>query len=482
MSRITFRISRLPHLVRFILILLPCLALSQIRMIPHLTKDGGTFSTQIIIRNLSTEQGVVELTPYAQNGIQFASVTEILAANEVVYTSSLSLFGTSAISHFTISGEESVKVTVNYEEVYGTGSPVHIHETGIQSDAWMIYPGNWDAIWDGLAITNPNSMSTAVSINQRDSDGVVNRTIMLDNVRGFSKALYILSADFNPVENSVFEIISDLPISITALQGDYSQKYLWENTPVPIAAPVVGTTTKEFRLADTQVYVKMIWIPANQFEMGRPGTQDAGEDESPRHQVEFSSGYWLGKFEVTQTEWETIMGPWSFCAIDPDRPANMLNWYDTQEFVDRLNELDPDRPWRLPSEAEWENASRSGVSDTRFWWGDDPSYQNLPGYAWFIENSFTRTHDVGTTDAGEPNPFGFWDMHGNVSEWCEDWYHFGYEDAPTDGSAWNQPGDDKVIRGGSAWHSAAECLPNKRAFYSPTGSDCSIGLRLARDY
>jgi formylglycine-generating enzyme required for sulfatase activity len=452
------------------------------RCISHLTKDGGLFQTRIIIRNLGDGQGVLRMQPYGQDGTAFLPATRILEGKEVIYTSPLSLFGSSSISHFTISGDDFVKVTVNYTSIFDHGSPVHIHETSIQSKAWLIYPANWESVWDGLAVVNFNDQETQLKINQRDSAGVVIRTISLGNLTANSKKLYLPGTEFSGVQDSVFEVISTLPVAITALQGDYTQKFLWVNTPIPFSNPVNSTVEKSFRLANSQVYVTMIWIPAGQFTMGNPASQDAGEDESPSHTVKFNSGYWIGKFEVNQSQWETIMGPWSFCELDPDHPADNLSWDDARQFIEHLNELEPSHPWRLPSESEWEYACRAGNQETRFWWGDDPQYETLPDHAWIDENSFKHAHDAGTTTAGVSNPFGLWDMHGNVREWCEDDYHPNYQNAPSDGSAWEGESGNKIIRGGSAWSQPVWCLPTRRDAIPHLDTGCSTGFRLARDY
>ena len=150
-----------------------------------------------------------------------------------------------------------------------------------------------------------------------------------------------------------------------------------------------------------------------------------------------------------------------------NRPVEMISWNDIRKsgflgfrtgFLDKLNAVSPSYHFRLPSEAEWEYAYRAGTT-TRFYWGDDPYYNDINEYAWYDENSGGETHDVGLK---LPNAWGLHDMAGTVLEWCEDYWHWDYNGAPNDGSAWvvNLHGKSRIIRGGSwimhpSWSRAA---------------------------
>ncbi|MCP4581276.1 MAG: SUMF1/EgtB/PvdO family nonheme iron enzyme [candidate division Zixibacteria bacterium] len=253
-----------------------------------------------------------------------------------------------------------------------------------------------------------------------------------------------------------------------------------------VTGPVWSFTTtgeKEFELGNSGVIVAMVWVEPGIFWMGAPGTPGAGDDEAPSHEVTLANGFWIGKYEVTQTQWQAVMGEWGFYwPGHPNRPAENVSWNDCQAFIEMANESEIDAHWRMPTEAEWEYCSRAGYYDTRFWWGDDLYYQAAGNYAWINTNSGSRTHDVGTTEGEIPNPWGIWDMGGNVWEWCEDWYHWGYDDAPSDGSAWvDPPGTQRILRGGSWYHGGRQCLPNLRSLYYPSGRFSSIGFRLARN-
>ena len=158
--------------------------------------------------------------------------------------------------------------------------------------------------------------------------------------------------------------------------------------------------------------MEFVWMPAGEFLMGST-RKPAGDDEQPLTRVQISRGFHLGKHEVTQAEWEAVMGsnP-SFFDECGDCPVEWVSWDDVQEFIGRLNALEGEVRYRLPTEAEWEYAARAGTSGDRY--GGD-----LDAIAWYTENSESRTHPVGQK---VPNAFGLHDMLGNVYEWVQDWY------------------------------------------------------------
>lgn len=236
----------------------------------------------------------------------------------------------------------------------------------------------------------------------------------------------------------------------------------------------------EFPLTD-DVNITMVWIPSGEFMMGaQDDEQDANDNERPRHRVTFDYGFWMGKYEVTQAQWEAVMGDWEFIFDgNPNRPAENVSHDDmNNDFIPALNENEDNSPWRLPSESEWEYACRSGHDETRYPWGNDPDYEQIGEYAWYEENSDSRTHDVGTKN---PNDWNLYDMHGNVYEKCADVYHDNYNGAPQDGSPWGVGNGTKVMRGGS-WPSPDRfCRSAYRAWQTPDDRGNSYGFRLVRD-
>jgi formylglycine-generating enzyme required for sulfatase activity len=163
-------------------------------------------------------------------------------------------------------------------------------------------------------------------------------------------------------------------------------------------------------------------------------------DDRPVHEVEIREGFYLGRYEITQAEWHKVMATDPSFSKGERLPVENVSWNDAQNFIRKLNDRADGFSYRLPTEAEWEYACRAGTT------GDYAG--PLEAMGWHKENSNNRTHPVGMK---QPNAFGLFDMHGNVEEWCEDWYHKDYDGAPRDGSAWLSGGKQeyRVYRGGS---------------------------------
>jgi formylglycine-generating enzyme required for sulfatase activity len=183
--------------------------------------------------------------------------------------------------------------------------------------------------------------------------------------------------------------------------------------------------------------MELVYVPAGTFMMG---SNNGEADEQPLHKVTIKEGFYMGRYEVTQAEWQKVMGT-NPSGFKGDRlPVNLISWDDAQSFISKLSQRQDGFKYRLPTEAEWEYACRAGT--TGAYAGD------LDKMAWYANNSGKQTHPVGTK---QPNAFGLYDMHGNAWEWCQDAYHKNYEGAPADGSPWLSGGvqGHRVLRGGS---------------------------------
>ncbi len=228
-----------------------------------------------------------------------------------------------------------------------------------------------------------------------------------------------------------------------------------------------------------RVVQRMRWIPAGSFWMGSPETEAGRFDDEVLHRVELSRGYWLADTPVTQALWEAVMGgnPSGFKALD--KPVENVGWDDCQTFVARLNARVQGLDARLPTEAEWEYACRAGTT-TATWVGNldirDNEAVQLDAIAWYRANAEGSTHAVAQKAA---NPWGLYDMLGNVFEWCAD--RFG----AYDGRVHTDPqgvtdGSFRVLRGG-AWVSFARFVrAGFRNSNDPALRLDGIGLRLAR--
>ncbi len=219
------------------------------------------------------------------------------------------------------------------------------------------------------------------------------------------------------------------------------------------------------------VKMELAPIPAGTFRMG----SDAGSDEEkPVHEVKITKPFYMGKCEVTQEQWEAVMGANPSKLKGAKNPVDSVSWNDCQAFLKKLNARVQRGKFALPTEAEWEYACRAG-SKTEFGFGDDAT--QLGDYAWFAGNSEKKTHPVGEK---KPNAWGLFDVHGNVFEWCEDVWHDGYQGAPADGSAWTEGGeqDVRILRGGAWPFSAKSCLSAARTGYSPGSRWSNAGVRV----
>jgi len=191
------------------------------------------------------------------------------------------------------------------------------------------------------------------------------------------------------------------------------------------------------RTFTNSIGMEFVWIDPVTFRMG---SDDKDADEKPAHMVTLSKGFYLQTTEVTQRQWEAVMGTNPSHFKGPDRPVESVSWEDAQEFLKKLNVKEKDSRYRLPSEAEWECACRAG--------GQEPDEAaNLDEVAWWGKNSNGATHPVGQK---KPNAWGLFDMRGNVWEWVEDWYDSGaYANSRRLDPAGPGSGGSRVVRGGS---------------------------------
>lgn len=265
--------------------------------------------------------------------------------------------------------------------------------------------------------------------------------------------------------------------------------------------PTLSEPEQTTPLADTEpsAYVEnlnrnvgldMVYVPGGTFWMGSP-EKEVGriDNESPQHRVRVPAFY-MGKYPVTQAQWYAVsllesvqreLKPQPSRFMGDRHPVEQVSWNDAVEFCERVSRL-AGKQYRLPSEAEWEYACRAGTN-TPFYFGATitPDLANYDGSTSYGDGP-TGLYRAQTAEVGKflPNAFGLYDVHGNVWEWCQDVWHESYDEAPKNGSAWREGGDQdrRILRGGSWAVSPASCRSAGRGRGAPTIIDGSVGFRV----
>jgi formylglycine-generating enzyme required for sulfatase activity/uncharacterized caspase-like protein len=239
------------------------------------------------------------------------------------------------------------------------------------------------------------------------------------------------------------------------------------------------------------ITLEMVQIPGGTFTMGSSETEEGRyKSESPQHQVTVPS-FFMGKFQVTQAQYQAVMGNNPANFKGEKRPVEQVSWDDAVEFCRKLSQKTVGRTYRLPSEAEWEYACRAGTT-TPFYFGETitTDLANYRGTDWEYKGTIypgnygqapKGKYREETTPVGSfpPNTFGLYDMHGNVWEWCQDSWHDNYNGAPSDGRAWiDNDNDYWLLRGGSWYGNPWYCCCADRLFSTRAGSFYLVGFRV----
>ena len=219
------------------------------------------------------------------------------------------------------------------------------------------------------------------------------------------------------------------------------------------------------------INIDMVRVEAGTFTMGATAEmEDPNDNEKPTHRVTLTNDYYIGKYEVTQALWQTVMGNNPSMFKGDNLPVEQVSWDDCQEFISKLNRI-TGKMFRLPTEAEWEYAARGGNKSRDYQYSGS---NNLFDVAWFWNISGNKTHAVGTKQANE---LGIYDMSGNVCEWCQDWYGKYNSSSQVNPTGANS-GLDRVYRGGGWRNGARGCHSSCRDGYAPGYRYNVLGLRL----
>jgi formylglycine-generating enzyme required for sulfatase activity len=220
--------------------------------------------------------------------------------------------------------------------------------------------------------------------------------------------------------------------------------------------------------------IELIFIPPGEFTMGTPDNESGRQkDEGPVHKVTIKSPFYIGKFEVTQAQYESIMGTNPSKFKGDDLPVDSITWGEAIEFCRKMSELTGHK-YRLPTEAEWEYACRASTKTT-FFWGNDFD----ESYGWYRKNSGGTSHPVGEKS---PNAWGLYDMCGNIEEWCVDWYKKSYKNKEHEIDPQGPSSGTLRVRRGGCWQHSIPCLRSGNRFYfDPDERSNQIGFRIVRE-
>lgn len=234
----------------------------------------------------------------------------------------------------------------------------------------------------------------------------------------------------------------------------------------------------EFTLKNTTQ--RMRWIPAGEFTMGSDTKEPERDDDETQHHVSLTQGYWLADTACTQSLWKAVMGKNPSYFEGQDNPVESVSWNDVKEFTDRLNESLPGLDARMPTEAEWEYAARAGTVSA-FWWGNEltPERANYNGASPYNDGEQGEVRG-GTVKVKQfkPNPWGLYQVHGNVWEWCLDWFG-SYENEKVTNPTGREKGEGRVCRGGSWINNGRNLRSAYRNHNDPDNRNNNIGFRLA---
>jgi formylglycine-generating enzyme required for sulfatase activity len=355
---------------------------------------------------------------------------------------------------------------------------------------------------DAPTVTLAGGGGTGATATALVANGAVSQIIVVTAGSGYASAPEVIISA--PTEYTLLEIQMVPLLTIIGSPGDtnrieYVNAFGDSNVWIPLTNVVLSEGTYEFydRLSPPgakrfyrAVLVgaggrpdvrDFVWLPPGRFVMGSPANeQDRDSDEGPQTVVTLTHGFYISQYEVTQWQYQEVMGsnP-SSSTGDPNRPVETVSWYDATNYCAKLTDqeraagrLPSGWVYRLPTEAEWEYACRAGTTN-RFSFGDDPSYTKLGDYAWYDANCGGQTHAVGQK---RPNRWGLYDMHGNVWEWCSDWY------ATYPGGSVSDPwgpavGSARVVRGGVWSRDGWYCRSADRYIFTPDLRYICIGFR-----
>ena len=334
--------------------------------------------------------------------------------------------------------------------------------------------GKLDAVWD---IEADDGGESIVLINEGKKYRVSLENLSDEDLKYVQERRQEASAEVPPG----FTLIEDQPEAKQAADKPAAQE------PSANRADLSGTKKAGDKMSLTikGVDYTFCWCPAGSFMMGSPNTERGRDDdgEEVQHQVTLSSGFWMLETEVTQKMWESVMGNNPSFYKGENRPVEQVSWNDCQNFVEKLNQenaIPNGYMASLPSEAQWEYACRAGTN-TPFNFGTtlNGDHANCDGKSPYGTTRGPFKGETTNVKSYSPNAWGLYDMHGNVSEWCSDWYDERYyANSPKTDPMGPASGEERVYRGGSWDEDAEDCRSAVREGDEPADRDNDTGFRL----
>ena len=288
---------------------------------------------------------------------------------------------------------------------------------------------------------------------------------------------YIVACDGYDSEEGTVKLKASTPSNLqitlskeaVAIQQNIVSQPAVAQQPV-VQAPIANSDNITIPVKDG-ISIDMVRVEAGTFTMGATAEmKNPNDDEKPTHRVTLTNDYYIGKYEVTQALWQTVMGNNPSKFKGDNLPVEQVSWDDCQEFISKLNRI-TGKTFRLPTEAEWEYAARGGNKSRGYQYSGS---NNLSDVAWFWDNSGSKTHAVGTK---QPYELGIYDMSGNVWEWCQDRYGEYNSSSQVNPTGANR-GSNRVVRGGCWFHDAWNCRSSSRGYFTPDYRNDILGLRL----
>ncbi|MCK9232756.1 MAG: SUMF1/EgtB/PvdO family nonheme iron enzyme [Syntrophales bacterium] len=337
----------------------------------------------------------------------------------------------------------------------------------------------------GLAIISAAPTGTFISYstgaNQLARDGKGRNSpytkALLDNI---AKPGLTISDVFMEVRKRVLKETGQTPWELSSLVGhfyfrpgnrDYTEQVVPDSHDYAMSRPPAPVPPSDGPITDSDTGMEFVFVKGGCYRMGDT-FGDGDGDEKPVHEV-CVNDFYIGKYEVTQGQWQNIMGnnPSYSKNCGDNCPVEQVSWNDAQQFISRLNSQSG-KQYRLPTEAEWEYAARSGGKSEKYAGGND-----VDTVAWYKDNSGSQTNPVGRK---QPNGLGLYDMSGNVWEWCHDWYGSDfYRNSGRDNPGGPSSGSYRVLRGGCWNYDAASSRAAIRGRSHPGVRKSFLGFRLA---